>query len=95
MQLELNKKDFEKYQTPKEILESTTKKSYTRGDIIYNRGDVTKILGQIKSGLVGLVNLSTGGHEALLRVLAKTTFWDIAHFWLKKAFMPRPLHSVM
>lgn len=86
MQLQLTKKDIEKFKTPQKVLESPIKKSYTRGDIIYNRGDKTKFLGQINSGIVGLVNLSSGGHEALLRVFGKHDFLGYRSFLVEENF---------
>ena len=74
MKLHLNHAFDNKFNLPEELLHKGKVKKFKRGDILYNKGDSSRQLTYTLSGIVGLVNLSSNGHESLLRVFGENFF---------------------
>lgn len=74
MKLHLNHAFDNKFILPENLLAKGKLKKFKRGDILYNKGDGSRQLTYTNSGIVGLVNLSSNGHESLLRVFGEKFF---------------------
>jgi CRP-like cAMP-binding protein len=62
------------FDLPKEWLPQMVSIHKKKGDTLYQRGDVSKGLYYIESGLVALTNISDNGQEIMLRVLGNK-YW--------------------
>lgn len=74
MKLHLNHAFDNKFVLPEDLIQKGKIKKFKRGDILYNKGDSSRQLTYTLSGIVGLVNLSSNGHESLLRVFGEKFF---------------------
>jgi len=74
MKLHLNHAFDNKFLLPEDLISKGKIKKFKRGDILYNKGDSSRQLTYTLSGIVGLVNLSSNGHESLLRVFGEKFF---------------------
>ena len=86
MYINLNHAFDNRIELPEELLASAKSKRYAKGDILYNKGDGSQNLVYIKSGIVGLVDLSSGGHESLLRVFGDHFLLGYRSFLAKESY---------
>jgi CRP-like cAMP-binding protein len=76
------------YSLLKPFLNSSTKRSLKRGEIIYHEGDLPTSLFFVESGLVGLFHISQSGKETFLRVFGKDSI-----FGHRSYFADSPYHA--
>ncbi len=80
MKLHLNNAFDNRIDLPENILEMGMVKKFRKGDILFNKGDQSRNLTYIKSGIVGLLNLAPNGHESLLRIFGEKFFLGYRSF---------------
>lgn len=76
------------YNLLKPYIETSTKRTCKRGEIIYHEGDIPESLYLVESGLVGLFHISESGKETFLRVFGKDSI-----FGHRSYFAEAPYHA--
>lgn len=79
MKLDLDKTSENKLELDASIVSSCTIRKFRKGDILFNKGDVSSLT-YVQAGIIGLVNLSLSGHESLLRVFGDKSFLGYRSF---------------
>jgi len=59
------------------VLQKIARKSYTRGDLIYMKGEETTCLHVVLSGRVKIIDYSADGRETILDILHRGQFFDL------------------
>lgn len=76
------------YSLLKPYIQTSSKRSCKRGEIIYHEGDTPESLYLIETGLVGLFHISESGKETFLRVFGKDSI-----FGHRSYFAESPYHG--
>lgn len=74
------------YDLIKDHLGKFNKRTFKRGQIIYNEGDTPKSIFVNEKGIIGLFHISETGHETLLRVFSKRYIFGHRSYMAKEAY---------
>ena len=74
MKIKLDAHCLNRFELTAELREFGRERVYSKGDVLYNKGDRPSGLYYIQDGMIGLINLATNGTESLLRIFGEKFF---------------------
>lgn len=86
MKLKFNDTCLNKFELTPKLLELARDRVYSRGDVLYNKGDRPAGIYYLKKGMMGLINLAPNGTESLLRVFGENFFLGYTSFIVNEEY---------
>jgi CRP-like cAMP-binding protein len=86
MKIKLGPTCLNKFELTDRLKEFGRERVFSKGDVLYNKGDRPSGLYYIKEGLVGLINLAPNGSESLLRVFGEQFFIGYRSFIVNEEY---------
>lgn len=86
MKIRFNPKCLNKFELTNLLKEFGRERVFSKGDVIYNKGDRPSGVYYIQEGIVGLINLAPNGTESLLRVFGDQFFIGYRSFMVNEEY---------
>lgn len=86
MKIKLNSKCLNKFELTDYLKDFGRERIFSKGDVLYNKGDRPSGIYYIQEGIIGLINLSSNGSESLLRVFGEMFFIGYRSFIVNEEY---------
>ncbi len=86
MKIKLGSNCLNKFELTNILKEFGRERVFSKGDVIYNKGDRPSGVYYIQEGIVGLINLASNGTESLLRVFGEQFFIGYRSFIVNEEY---------
>lgn len=86
MKIKLGSKCHNKFKLTNLLKDFGRERVFSKGDVLYNKGDRPSGIYYIQEGIVGLINLAPNGSESLLRVFGEEFFIGYRSFLVNEEY---------
>lgn len=86
MKIKLGANCLNKFELTQILKEFGQERVFSKGDVLYNKGDKPSGVYYIKEGIIGLINLAPNGTESLLRVFGEKFFIGYRSFLVNEEY---------